>query len=131
MNEARELVAQRSILGDAICAVLENHGNSGVDPWELEAALRDFVAYYNNLRYHESFDNVTPADLYFGRQFEVLTERAKIKKKTMQRRKKEYFAAKAAETENCLFARAVRCPDHFADVQCITVPSQGHQRSNR
>jgi len=33
-------------------------------PWELEAALRDFVSYYNNERYHESLDNVTPADVY-------------------------------------------------------------------
>jgi len=38
-------------------------------PWELEAALRDFVAYYNNERYHESLDNVTPADAYFGRKY--------------------------------------------------------------
>ena len=51
--------------------------------WELEAALRDFVAYYNNERYHESLDNVTPADVYFGRQSEVLTKRAKIKRRTM------------------------------------------------
>jgi transposase InsO family protein len=65
-------------------------------PWELEAALRDFVAYYNNERYHESLDNVTPADVYFGRQFAVLTERDKIKRLTMKRRKKEYFASKAA-----------------------------------
>jgi transposase InsO family protein len=65
-------------------------------PWELEAALRDFVAYYNNDRYHESLDNVTPADVYFGRQYEVLTKRSKIKRKTMERRKKEYLAQKAA-----------------------------------
>jgi transposase InsO family protein len=65
-------------------------------PWELEAALRDFVAYYNNERYHESLDNVTPADVYFGRQYAVLTERDKIKRLTMNRRKKEYLAQKAA-----------------------------------
>ncbi len=65
-------------------------------PWELDAALRDFVAYYNNERYHESLDNVTPADAYFGRQYAVITEREKIKKRTMRKRKKEYLAAIAA-----------------------------------
>ncbi len=42
-----------------------------------KAALRDFVAYYNNERYHESLRNVTPADVYSGRQYAVLTERSK------------------------------------------------------
>jgi len=65
-------------------------------PWELEAALRDFVTYYNNERYHESLDNVTPADVYFGRQYAVLSERAKIKRLTMQQRKKDYLAERAA-----------------------------------
>jgi transposase InsO family protein len=65
-------------------------------PWELEAALRDFVAYYNNERYHESLDNVTPADVYFGRQYAVLSERAKIKRLTMQQRRKDYLAERAA-----------------------------------
>ena len=59
-------------------------------------ALKDFVAYYNNERYHESLRNVTPADVYFGRQYAVLTERSKIKRRTMERRKKEYLAQKAA-----------------------------------
>ena len=67
-----------------------------LSPGELEAALRDFVAYYNNERYHQAIGNVTPADVYFGRQYEVLTERSKIKRRTMERRKKEYLAAKAA-----------------------------------
>jgi transposase InsO family protein len=42
-------------------------------------------------RYHESLDNVTPADCYFGRQYAVLDERSKIKRRT-----KEYMAQKAA-----------------------------------
>ena len=65
-------------------------------PWELEAAIRDFIANYNHKRYHESLDNVTPADVYFGRQYALLTERSKIKRLTMKRRKKEYLANKAA-----------------------------------
>ena len=65
-------------------------------PWELEAALRNFVAYYNNERYHESLDNVTPADGYFGRQQTVLSARQRIKQDTMKQRKKEYLAATAA-----------------------------------
>ena len=54
------------------------------------------LPFYNNERYHESLSNVTPADVYFGRQYEVLTERSKIKRRTMERRKKEYLAQKAA-----------------------------------
>ena len=50
----------------------------------------------NNERYHESLDNVTPADVYYGRHREVLSERTRIKRLTMQRRKREYLAAKAA-----------------------------------
>ena len=65
-------------------------------PWELENALRNFVAYYNNERYHEALDNVTPADAYFGRQYAVISERTKIKNRTMRKRKKEYVAARAA-----------------------------------
>ncbi len=44
----------------------------------------------------ESLDNVTPADVYFGRHHEVVAERSKIKRRTMERRKKEYLANKAA-----------------------------------
>ena len=71
-------------------------------PEELKTALRDstrrlrLLPYYNNERYHESLNNVTPADCYFGRQYTVLSERSKIKRRTMERRKKEYLAQKAA-----------------------------------
>ena len=65
-------------------------------PWELQAAVRDFVAYYNHRRYHESLDNCTPADVYYGRHHQVLSKRDKIKQLTLQRRKNEYRAANAA-----------------------------------
>jgi transposase InsO family protein len=65
-------------------------------PGELEEALRGFVAYYNNDRPHESLNNVTPADVYYGRDVEVVSERERIKRRTMKLRKKEYRAARAA-----------------------------------
>jgi len=50
----------------------------------------------NHERYHEPIGNVTAADVYFGRRFEVLTERSTIKRIAIERRKKEYLAAKTA-----------------------------------
>ena len=57
-------------------------------PWELDQALADFVAYYNHERYHESLNNLTPADVYFGRQAEVLTQRQIIKQRTLLERRR-------------------------------------------
>jgi putative transposase len=33
-------------------------------PGQLEARLAEFVDYYNSRRYHESLNNLTPADMY-------------------------------------------------------------------
>jgi putative transposase len=43
--------------------------------------------HYNHRRYHESLENVTPADVYFGRDQEILLERARIKRNTITQRR--------------------------------------------
>ena len=58
-------------------------------PWELDQAIEDFVDYYNQSRYHEALDNLTPEDVYFGRVEEVKSRRELIKEKTMQKRRVE------------------------------------------
>ena len=56
-------------------------------PGDLEAQIEAFVAHYNHLRYHESIDNLTPADVYFGRGQTILLERERIKRNTIQNRR--------------------------------------------
>jgi transposase InsO family protein/transposase-like protein len=53
-------------------------------PGQLEQSIGEFVEYYNNCRYHESLDNLTPADVYFGRGPAIVTpssasRRAKVR----------------------------------------------------
>ena len=59
-------------------------------PGDLEHQISDFVEYYNNQRYHESLGNVTPADVYFGRDKAIIREREKIKKLTIQNRRLQH-----------------------------------------
>jgi len=56
-------------------------------PGDLEAQIGGFIEYYNHQRYHESLDNLTPADVYFGRGQTILLERALIKRKTIEQRR--------------------------------------------
>jgi transposase InsO family protein len=64
---------------------LENH----YSPWELERAVARFVDYYNHERLHEAIGNITPDDMYHGRQRVILSRREKIKRLTLERRRKE------------------------------------------
>jgi putative transposase len=48
---------------------------------QLELGIGEFVAYG---RYHESLDNLTPADVYFGRGPAILKWRESIKLKTIE-----------------------------------------------
>lgn len=45
---------------------------------DLERQIGVFVDYYNNQHYHESLNNVTPADVYFGRDKAILKQRKRI-----------------------------------------------------
>lgn len=63
--------------------LLENH----YLPGELEARVAAFVEHYNHRRAHESLDNLTPADVYFGRAEAILQERQRIKRQTIERRR--------------------------------------------
>jgi len=56
-------------------------------PGDLEEQISRFVEVYNNQRLHESLNNLTPADVYFGRGHAILAERERIKKQTIQNRR--------------------------------------------
>ena len=56
-------------------------------PGQLEAQIDAFVAHYNHHRYHESLNNMTPADVCFGRAQIILLERQRIKHQTIRQRR--------------------------------------------
>lgn len=64
-------------------------------PGQLEERIAAFVDYYNTRRYHESLDNLTPVDVYSGRGQAILTRREKIKRKTMNERRRLHHNAAA------------------------------------
>jgi putative transposase len=59
-------------------------------PGDLEARIGAFVEHYNHQRYHESLNNLTPADVYFGRGPIILMEREKIKRQTIDHRRLQH-----------------------------------------
>ena len=60
-------------------------------PRDLERAIADFVEHYNQRRYHESLDNLTPADIYFGHGQRILKRGEEIKRKTIEQRRRQHF----------------------------------------
>jgi len=67
--------------------LLENY----YSPDELSRRISKWVEYYNHQRYHESHNNLTPADIYYGRQQQRLEERKKVKNLTLLSRRKNYI----------------------------------------
>ena len=58
---------------------------------ELEEEIQKYVSYYNHERYHESLNNLTPADVFYGRDEEILATREHIKKNTLAMRKQMHY----------------------------------------
>jgi hypothetical protein len=79
--------------------LLENYFLFG----DLEAQIAAFVSDYNHHGYHESIDNLTPADVYFGRGPSILAERERIKRQTIANRRLQHRlrAAPSANSRGC------------------------------
>jgi len=59
-------------------------------PGDLENQIGAFIEHYNHHRYHESLNNLTPADVYFGRGQSILEKRRNIKLKTLKHRRLQH-----------------------------------------
>jgi len=70
-------------------------------PGELDQEIGRFVAHYNNERVHESIKNLTPADVYYGRAREILTERERLMRQTLASRKR-YNLGKVVKKEELI-----------------------------
>ena len=62
---------------------------------ELEPRISKLVNDYHHERYHESLDNLTPADVSYGRGQTILKRRERFKLKTLAMQKQNYYANRA------------------------------------
>ena len=56
-------------------------------PGDLRHKIDAFVDHYKHQRHHESLQNLTLADVYFGRSQTILKQRKRIKQKTIEARR--------------------------------------------
>ena len=59
-------------------------------PSELEKAIAQWVKYYNERRFHESLDNLTPRDVYLGQGEKIKRIRETIKQNSINKRISEH-----------------------------------------
>ena len=57
-----------------------------LSPSELEKAIEQWVDYYNERRFHESLDNLTPRDVYLGLSDQIKKIREITKQKSIKNR---------------------------------------------
>ena len=66
---------------------------------ELERELKAFVEQYSHQRVHKALDNLTPADVYFGKVSNIKLLRDLVKEQTLERRKRESQGLAPLKTE--------------------------------
>lgn len=71
-------------------------------PEDLTRSVNEFVEHYNYKRYHESLGNITPADVNFGKDLEIIQQRSKINEKTLYERRQNYIKEKLKLTYEIL-----------------------------
>ena len=64
-------------------------------PGDLKAQIGKFITHYNHHRYHESLNNLTPADVYFECGHVILLKRERIKQNTFEQRRLQHHNAAA------------------------------------
>ena len=55
-------------------------------PSELENAIDEWVKYYNERRFHESLDNLTPRDVYLSQGEKIKKIREAIKQNSINKK---------------------------------------------
>ena len=55
-----------------------------LSPSEQEKAIEQWVEYYNERRFHESLDNLTPRDVYLGLSDQIKKIREVTKQKSIK-----------------------------------------------
>ena len=64
-------------------------------PGDLKALITAFVDHYSHQRYHESLNNLTPADVYTRRGQTILLQRETTKRRTMKLRRLQHAESAA------------------------------------
>ena len=81
--------------------------NKQILPGDLKASIGAFVERYNHHRYHESLGNLTPANVYFGRDRAIIERRRKIKKTDI--RKTTLGAPTPSRLTSTTISQSLRC----------------------
>ena len=63
---------------------------------DLEAAVRNFVGFYNHRRYHKALGDVTPMDVLEGCRKAILARRKEVQRETFEQRRQYNQAVRGA-----------------------------------